>query len=107
MSEWIDVKEDSVSLFLPSDSSGAETGIYLTAAEGHPGISLPPDPEHVFQGRPAATPSERQRTVQACDKCRERKTKVRQQMFDMVIALRFISSAQASTQFVKDVPPEG
>ncbi|KAG6833671.1 hypothetical protein H0H87_002867 [Tephrocybe sp. NHM501043] len=81
MSEWIDIKaEDSVSNFLPSDLPGAEPGVYLPAAEAHlpssgHSVSLPPDPEHVFQGRPAATPSERQRTVQACDKCRERKTK--------------------------------
>ncbi|KAG6907413.1 hypothetical protein DXG01_008984 [Tephrocybe rancida] len=96
MAEWIDVKaEDTFANFLPSDSSGTEPNLYFPAAEAPPGgqgVSLPPDPEQVFHGRPAATPSERQRTVQACDKCRERKTKVRDQKFEReAISLRLAS----------------
>ncbi|KAG6814552.1 hypothetical protein H0H92_000080 [Tricholoma furcatifolium] len=81
MSEWMDVKsEGSAPQFLPSDTPGIESGVYLPPAESHvtsdpQSVSLPPDPEHVFSGRPTTAPSERQRTVQACDKCRERKTK--------------------------------
>ncbi|KAG6862044.1 hypothetical protein C0995_007174 [Termitomyces sp. Mi166 len=81
MSEWIDVKtEDSTPYFSSTDSPGTESGIYLTPVEAHvpisgQNVSLPSEPEQVPHGRPAPTPSERQRTVQACDKCRERKTK--------------------------------
>ncbi|KNZ78450.1 Xylanolytic transcriptional activator xlnR [Termitomyces sp. J132] len=80
MSEWIDAKtEDATPYFSSTESSGTGSGIYLTPVEVHvptggdPGVSLHPEPEQAPPGRP--TPSERQRTVQACDKCRERKTK--------------------------------
>ena len=83
MSEWIDAKtEDTTPYYSPTESSGTGSGVYLTPVEahvptgGHQSVSLPPEPEQAPQGRPAPTPSERQRTVQACDKCRERKTKV-------------------------------
>ncbi|KAG6898264.1 hypothetical protein C0992_000709 [Termitomyces sp. T32_za158] len=83
MSEWIDVKtEDSTPYFSPTDSPKTDSGIYLTPVEAHvhvptagQNVSLPLEPEPVPHGRPTPAPSERQRTVQACDKCRERKTK--------------------------------
>ncbi|KAF8077795.1 hypothetical protein FPV67DRAFT_13239 [Lyophyllum atratum] len=77
MSEWTGAKtEDSSSPFVPSAMTGAESSVYPTAAEPRTGPSqgVLPETEHLFRP-PTATPSERQRTVQACDKCRERKTK--------------------------------
>ncbi|KAG5647305.1 hypothetical protein DXG03_000843 [Asterophora parasitica] len=80
MAEWTDVKTEDTPTFHQSAMDGTEPGVYLTPTEPHidsaeQSVSLP-ETEPVYPGRPpTATPSERQRTVQACDKCRERKTK--------------------------------
>ncbi|KAG6851277.1 hypothetical protein H0H93_011713 [Arthromyces matolae] len=80
MSDWIDVKTEDSRPHFP-DLSGTDPSIYLPPIEppisATQNVSLLPETEQVIRShsRPAATPSERQRTVQACDKCRERKTK--------------------------------
>lgn len=84
MSDWSDVKtEDENRPYTPSSVFDFSPAPMLGQA-----ASLP-ESEHVFQTRPpAATLSERQRTIQACDKCRERKTKVGKNAFLSILALK-------------------
>jgi len=71
MPDWTDVKEAGKPTF-PSRASTFSGGAELH--RGTPGT----DPDiHAIHTRTQSGASERQRTVQACDKCRERKTKVR------------------------------
>jgi hypothetical protein len=60
-------------------SLGAEPTARPVALEGSSTAerNIPSESKHVFQARAQVpTPPDRQRTAQACDKCRERKTKV-------------------------------
>lgn len=82
MTEWTEIKaEDTQLTFAPTPASAVESAPYSTPPESKcdsdQNVSVP-EPEHTSSPTRThvSTPSDRQRTAQACDKCRERKTKV-------------------------------
>jgi hypothetical protein len=79
LTDWTDHKDEDAS---PDDDLPPASGVESTPCPTAPGNSsaaernIPPESKHIFQARAQApTPPDRQRTAQACDKCRERKTK--------------------------------
>jgi hypothetical protein len=76
--EWADANDENTRRRDASPTSGAELTTSPTALGSSPAAerSIPSESKHIFQARTqVSTPPDRQRTAQACDKCRERKTK--------------------------------
>ncbi|RDB21527.1 Xylanolytic transcriptional activator xlnR [Hypsizygus marmoreus] len=77
MSDFADIKSEDVGPDIsPSPPALGGQSAYPIGAEARFAPVPFPDAEQHYHGRAhGATPPDRQRTVQACDKCRERKTK--------------------------------